>query len=52
VLRIVEAVGAASQFAPGQGVLHRDNKPSNIMLAADGAIYLTDFGLARMAQAG
>src|SRR5579859_2766519 len=52
ILRVVEAVGAALQFAHGQGVLHRDIKPSNIMLASDGAIYLTDFGLARMAGAG
>jgi serine/threonine protein kinase len=52
VLRCVEAVGAALEFAHGQAVLHRDIKPSNIMLAADGAIFLTDFGLARMAQAG
>lgn len=52
VLRCVEAVGSALEFAHAQGVLHRDIKPSNIMLAADGGIYLADFGLARMAQAG
>ena len=52
ILRCVEAVGSALEFAHGQGVLHRDIKPSNIMLAADGTIYLADFGLARMAQAG
>ena len=52
VWRCVEAVGAALDFAHQQGVLHRDIKPSNILLSAEGAIYLTDFGLARMAQAG
>lgn len=51
-LRLVEAVGAALAYAHRQGVLHRDIKPSNVLLAADGAIYLADFGLARIAAAG
>jgi hypothetical protein len=51
-LRLVEAVGAALAYAHRQGVLHRDIKPSNVLLASDGAIYLADFGLARIAAAG
>jgi serine/threonine-protein kinase len=35
-----------------QGILHRDVKPSNVMIAKDGAMYLADFGLARIAEAG
>ena len=52
VARCVDAIGAALQFAHSQGVLHRDIKPSNVMLARDGGIFLTDFGLARMVEAG
>jgi tRNA A-37 threonylcarbamoyl transferase component Bud32 len=51
-LNIVEASGGALAYAHKRGVLHRDIKPSNILLAPDNAIYLADFGLARMAQAG
>jgi serine/threonine protein kinase len=51
-LKTIMAVGAALNYAHGKGVLHRDVKPSNIMIAMDGEVYLTDFGLARMAEAG
>ena len=52
IILIVEAVGAGLTYAHGQGILHRDVKPSNVLLAEDGRFYLADFGLARIAQAG
>jgi serine/threonine protein kinase/DNA-binding beta-propeller fold protein YncE len=51
-LRIVDAVGKALGYAHTRGILHRDIKPSNILLCPDGAIYLADFGLARIAESG
>jgi serine/threonine protein kinase len=48
-LAIARDIGAALDHAHGQGLVHRDVKPSNIVVAADGSATLTDFGLVRAA---
>ncbi|EUA10726.1 serine/threonine-protein kinase pknD [Mycobacterium kansasii 732] len=48
-VRIIEQVAKALHAAHRDGLLHRDVKPSNILLDADDFAYLIDFGIARAA---
>src|ERR1700758_3028010 len=46
-VRIIEQVAKALHAAHKVGLLHRDVKPSNILLDEDDFAYLIDFGIAR-----
>lgn len=48
-LRVVEAIASALHYAHGQGVIHRDGKPANILFSADNTPLLSDFGIAKQA---
>jgi hypothetical protein len=48
VAKIGIALLGALEVAHAAGVLHRDVKPANVLIAADGRCVLTDFGVARM----
>jgi eukaryotic-like serine/threonine-protein kinase len=49
---LATTLASAVQFAHKSGFIHRDLKPGNVLLTADGVPKITDFGLARPIAAG
>jgi eukaryotic-like serine/threonine-protein kinase len=50
-LRVIEETARALQAAHERGFVHRDVKPGNILVRTDGLIKITDFGIAKAADA-
>jgi serine/threonine protein kinase len=50
VARMVAEVADALEYAHREGVIHRDVKPSNLLLSPPGRLSLNDFGLARVLE--
>jgi serine/threonine-protein kinase len=51
-LRIARQICDGLEAAHGQGVIHRDLKPGNVLIDSTGGVKIADFGLARAADAG
>ena len=49
---MMRQIASALDYAHRHNVIHRDNKPSNIMVDEDGNAVLTDFGIARLTEGG
>jgi serine/threonine protein kinase len=52
VMKLMEQVCGALDFAHQHNVVHRDIKPANLMLTAEDSVKITDFGTAKILQFG
>jgi tetratricopeptide (TPR) repeat protein len=52
LISVLEQLCGALDYAHKQGLIHRDIKPDNVLVASDGTVKLLDFGLARVLDDG
>ncbi len=52
IARLGVQAADALEHAHGLGIVHRDVKPGNLMIDAEGEVWITDFGLARYREEG
>ncbi len=52
IARLGVQAAEALEHAHGLGIVHRDVKPGNLMIDAEGEVWITDFGLARYREEG
>ena len=52
VVSILKRVAQGLDYAHKEGVIHRDLKPANILFDQNGEPYLSDFGIAKLAESG
>jgi len=50
VAELIADAADALEYAHSMGVVHRDIKPGNLMLDNAGHLWITDFGLAKLAN--